>query len=83
MPAVSKTILAVLVGFIFTFGFAVPSAAIAKDQHKLCGVSTATKVQGCSKLVAKTPAKLPAKKPGKAGDKGVSPGAILLLQLLL
>ena len=79
MPAVSKTILAVLVGCAFTFGFAIPGAAIAKDHRKLCGASTAAKMQGCGKLVAKTPAK----KPGKGGDKGLSPGAILLLQLLL
>ena len=83
MPAVSKTILAVLVGCAFTFGCAIPGAAIAKDHRKLCGASTTAKMQGCGKLAAKTPAKLPAKKPGKGGDKGLSPGAVLLLQLLL
>jgi len=83
MPAVSKTILAVLVGCTFTFGCAVPSVATAKDHHKLCGTSTTSKMQDCNKQVAKTPAKTPAKKTGKDGDKGLSPGAVLLLELLL
>jgi hypothetical protein len=83
MPAASKTILAVLVGCTFTFGCAVPSMATAKDHSKLCGTSTTSKGQACGKQVAKAPAKIPAKKPGKEGDKGLSPGATLLLQLLL
>jgi len=83
MSDISKTILTVLVGCTFTITCAVPSAAIAKDHNKLCGASTTVKAQGCGKLVAKAPVKIPAKKPGSDKGKGLSPGAILLLQLLL
>ena len=83
MSAISKTILTVLVGCTFTITCAVSSSAVAKDPRRLCGASTTVKVQGCGKLVAKAPVKIPAKKPGTDKGKGLSPGAILLLQLLL
>jgi hypothetical protein len=83
MPTASKVILAVLVGCTLTVYFTVPTAAGVKDHRKHCGTSTTANVQACGKQVAKAPAKIPAKKPVKDGDKGISPGALLLLQLLL
>ena len=79
MPTASKTMLALLVGCTFTLGCAVPTAALAKDHRKLCGASTTAKVQACGKQAVKVPPKKPATK----GSKEISPGALLLLQLLL
>ena len=78
MPTASKTILALLVGCTFTLGCAVPMA-LAKDHRKLCGASATAKVQACGKQAVKVPPKKPATK----GSKEISPGALLLLQLLL
>jgi hypothetical protein len=83
MPTASKVILAVLVGCTLTVYFTVPTAAGVKDHRKHCGTSTTSNMQACGKQVSKAPGKIPAKKPGKDGDKGISPGALLLLQLLL
>jgi hypothetical protein len=78
MPAVSKTILALLVGCSFTFGSALSDGAVAKDHRKLCGNSGVSKVQDCSKQTAK----VKTKKPTADKGKGISPGAALLFQLL-
>jgi hypothetical protein len=79
MPKASKAMLALLLGCSFTFGCALTNGAIAKDHRKPCVNSAASNVQACGKQAIK----VKPKKPGADSGKGISPGALLLLQLIL
>ena len=79
MPKASQTILAILLGCSFTLGGALTGSAMAKDHRKPCANSGPSNVQACGKQAVK----VKPKKPGADGGKGISPGALLLLQLLI